>query len=81
MFSQPLQHYQKRFCVDESEERPGFRLTEGSSSVPHPENSPGLSDEGATVEPKRPLVIERPELQTFPQRWSYRSVTVLCWLL
>ena len=30
---------------------------------------------------ERPLIIERPDLQTFPQRWGYRSVTMLCWLL
>ncbi|MGK0222581.1 MAG: biofilm PGA synthesis protein PgaD [Limisphaerales bacterium] len=29
----------------------------------------------------RPLIIERPDLQSLAQRWGYRSVTVLCWLL
>ena len=33
-----------------------------------------------TPEP-RPLIIERGHLQTGPQRWGYRSLTVICWLL
>ncbi|MEQ9451775.1 MAG: poly-beta-1,6-N-acetyl-D-glucosamine biosynthesis protein PgaD [Pseudomonadales bacterium] len=32
-------------------------------------------------ESKRPLIIERPDLQTLSQRWGYRSVTLFCWLL
>ena len=28
----------------------------------------------------RPLVIERPDLQSLSQRWGYRSVTVFAWL-
>ena len=28
----------------------------------------------------RPLILERPDLQTLSQRWGYRSVTVFAWL-
>ena len=28
-----------------------------------------------------PLILERPDLQTFAQRWGYRSVTVICWIV
>ncbi len=34
-----------------------------------------------SVEPERPLIIERPDLQPLSQRWGYRSVTLFCWLL
>ena len=29
---------------------------------------------------RRPLIIERPDLQTISQRWGYRSITVLFWI-
>ena len=29
----------------------------------------------------RPLIIERPELQSIVQRYGYVSVTVVCWFL
>jgi len=34
-----------------------------------------------TARPRRPLVIERPELQTVAQRYGYLSVTFLFWVL
>ena len=29
----------------------------------------------------RPLVIERPDLQTVSQRWGYRSITLMAWII
>ena len=31
--------------------------------------------------PIRPLIIERPDLQSVAQRWGYRSLTLACWIL
>ena len=33
------------------------------------------------AETQRPLIIERPDLQTISQRWGYRSVTLMAWIL
>ena len=40
-----------------------------------------MTDQLPDASTKRPLIIERPDLQTLSQRWGYRSVTLFCWLL
>lgn len=38
-------------------------------------------DEHSDTQTPRPLIIERPDLQTLSQRWGYRSVTIMAWIL
>lgn len=46
-----------------------------------PEQRSPSRDTRDPVGNQRPLIIERPDLQTAGQRWGYRSLTALCWVL
>ena len=42
---------------------------------------PNRQRSGTAERQPRPLIIERGYLQSRPQRWGYRSVTFICWML